>query len=215
MPSPSPGRPPSPSMPQLSQPCLFKTFSTKSLARSMAHSKTRSAQCFAFHKFSQLLARIAQNISRLQTKLLIAQTRRWTQLQRDLASGGERGGHRQRADHLHLLHIHLWLPRAPRIHPHILCLGGFITLSSYYFLQSKFLLKKGDYQASVCGSKGTRTKPEQKKVAQEGEHFIHQYFSMSRRTFPNWWEKEDIHKQVREAILCQIGCFFTHCVNGP
>ena len=20
---------------------------------------------------------------------------------------------------------------------------------------------------------------------------------------------------LREAILCQIGCFFTHCVNGP
>ena len=27
--------------------------------------------------------------------------------------------------------------------------------------------------------------------------------------------KTSIAKQVREAILCQIGCFFTHCVTGP
>ena len=92
------------------------------------------------------------------------QTGRRAQLQRDLAAGGERGRHRERAgsmililnshlvrasdscyicleffslnviaDHLHLLHIHLWLPRASRIHPHILCPGKFLINSNLDF----------------------------------------------------------------------------------
>ena len=38
------------------------------------------------------------------------------------------------SDHLHLLHIYLRLPWTPCIHPHILCLGNLMKLSTVVFI---------------------------------------------------------------------------------